>query len=465
MNQAYTDEANKLAAAGAWILLLEISKTGYTTIRYTSDNAAVDPTHFNMEWDGDTYYSVPFVLEDVHASLKGELHEYGLRIEVGSLTETLRTVVKASGGLVGGMVKVMVVHSAHLSLTTPAVEMESEILDCTVTAEAITFRLGMASPYKKRFPRDRYVPGFCRHKFGGALCGYEIAGYTLTSSLVQFIRGSGYHTILVGDGNLVTSVFEHVRGRRQCVGNLVTNGDFEDGVTGSASGWTGGSYVSDWELWGSAAAADRRWSGDRAKYGDKSYYHIGHSSYAGVWQSVSVTPNTLYTVSCWVYVQGGGANSLRIATTVTGGGYAAPTGVGAWEKVSVTVNTGVRSSLGVYVGGVGAAYFDGVSVVQGSTAGVYDRYALGRDTAFTVSGSQYNDGLFLADNYYAVDEEYVRVVTGDDIGRVLVAEAAGMAVTISLGYVDCDHTLEGCKLRNNLANYGGSPGISGGAYG
>ena len=82
-----------------------------------------------------------------------------------------------------------------------------------------------------------------------------------------------------------------------------------------------------------------------------------------------------------------------------------------------------------------------------------------------MTGSLYNDGFFLANNYHAVNDGWVRVFMEADGGRAFYSESPGATVTLRLGYTDCDHTLEACKLRNNTQNYGGSPGIVGGVYG
>ena len=213
----------------------------------------------------------------------------------------------------------MVVHSAHLSLTTPAIDESAEILSCEVMAEAVVFTIGIPSLLSRRFPRDRYVPSFCRHKFEGALCQYTQPNHTRTSAQMRFVAGEDtgvagvrYNRIVCGTGNLVQYVFKYAPGTR---------------------------------------------------------------------------------------------------------------------------------ALDPY------------------------RWALAKDTGFTVSGSQFNDGFFLANHYHHVYQIYVRVFMEVDGARPFVAESPSGLVTIQLGYDKCDHTLEACALRDNTQNYGGSPGIAGGMYG
>lgn len=319
MDANYVTEQNKIASSGAWIWLLEIITPGLspTTLRYTNDNArSAVPNQLNIEWNGYTYWSMPFTLDDVSMSTSGEFPEYKLVINELSLTGDIRSRVASNAGLVGSTVRLMVVHSDHLDLPTPAIDELAEILNCEVTADAVVFMLGVPSLLSRRFPRDKYVPSFCRHKFGGALCQYVQPAYSRTTSNISFIPGAvgvtgiQYNTIQISSGRLIEDVFRHAPGA-----------------------------------------------------------------------------------------------------------------------------------------------YDGTA------------YNLTKDTGFTVNGSLYNDGFFLANSRHAVNELYVRVFMEADGARAFVEEPAGALITIQLGYNACKHTLGACKLRNNTKNYGGSPGITGGMYG
>ena len=317
LDTAYKTEQNKIAATGAWIWLLEISTTGYTTLRYANNNE-------NVVWPatgGNTYCPLSFIMEDINVSTRGEFPEYRILMGDVDVESALRVQIRATDGMVGSTIRFLVVHSSHLDLTTPAIDETAEILSCETSAEAVTFVVGIPSLLSRRFPRDRYVPGFCRHKFGGALCQYKLPTYTfpypLISNTVAFVVGPtindavAYNEIRVGAGGLITRLFVNAPGQ---------------------------------------------------------------------------------------------------------------------TKAS-------------------------------------DRY-LNQDTGFVVSGSKYNDGLFLVNSVQPITQYVVRVYTEAQGGRPFVAEAAGAAyITLKLGYDGCDHTYEACALRGNIQNYGGSPGIAGGIYG
>ncbi len=335
----------------------------------------------------------------------------------------------------------------------------------------MTFTVGIPSLLSRRFPRDRYVAGFCRHKFAGALCKYVQPSHSRESFLIAFVPGVDtgvedvrYNTITVGNGTLVSAVFDYAPGIWSCPGNLTTNGSFEVGVVGDRDGWTtdfrDSGYPTRWDLWGSAT---RRWAWGGSKYDRRSVGIDSSDINGGVSQTISVVSGTTYTISCWVYTIS--TTSVRMMTRIDGVHLSkyATADVG-WEKMTRTV-TPTEDQLTIWLGGEGEAWFDAVCMVEGAVAGEYDQFALEENTGFTISGSLYNDGFFLANSYHGVGEKYVRVFMEVDGAKAFVAEPAGERVTIQLGYNICDHTLKACGLRDNTQNYGGSPGIVGGMYG
>ena len=206
MNSAYVTEANKVSSAGAWVWLLEIISTGYSTLRYTNNND-------NVVWNGNTYTRMPFRFNDVKVSTDGVFPEYKLEIAEVSLTGAILSRVHDTDGLPRSLVRLMLVHSDHLAVTTPAVEEYAEILSVELTTGVIVLNVGIPSLLNRRFPRDRYVPSYCRHMFGGALCQYVQPSYSITSNSVQFVELEGYtpsvNRIVVNDVDLRVELFAH----------------------------------------------------------------------------------------------------------------------------------------------------------------------------------------------------------------------------------------------------------------
>ncbi len=225
LNASYIAEQNKIASSGAWIWLLEIATAGQTTLRYANNNS-------NIQWpsgDPETYYTMSFSMDDLTVSTSGEFPTYKLQLDYVTLNSDVREQIKAVGGLVGSTVRLMVVHSAHLNLTTPAIDELAEILSCELTAAAVVFTIGIPSLLSKRFPRDRYVPAFCRHKFAGALCQYEQPENFISNTTISFIPGVAgnpgerYNTVWVNSGGLLAAVFNHAPGAAQGANRALDN--------------------------------------------------------------------------------------------------------------------------------------------------------------------------------------------------------------------------------------------------
>ena len=243
LNNAYITEQHKIAAGGAWIWLLEIATAGLspTTYRYTNNNArdAVS-NRYSTTWNGNKYWSMPLSMDDVNFSTSGEFPEYRLQLGDTDINSALRGRIRDNAGLVGSTIRLMVVHSDHLDLTTPAIDELAEILNCELTAEAVIFTVGVPSLLSRRFPRDRYVPTFCRHKFTLALCQYVQPSNILTSTTISFIPGIDtdepyvrYNTIWVNSGSLITSVFANAPGSYDDEGRWVLDNDTAFSIRGS----------------------------------------------------------------------------------------------------------------------------------------------------------------------------------------------------------------------------------------
>ena len=146
----------------------------------------------------------------------------------------------------------------------------------------------------------------------------------------------------------------------QCPGNLVTNGDFEDGTTGITTDYT---YVAPpynntiipYSLWdeGTYTVGPNPYDthGSWTSYGDhttgtgdmlivNAYTPIGDPPYAVIWQQdVTVTPGYPYTFTYWLAnsYDGPGADlgSVQLyINDVAIGATATATGVGTWLDVS-----------------------------------------------------------------------------------------------------------------------------------
>jgi len=158
-------EKNKMNSDGAWILLLEVIYPGEDPVRACSNNEVVT-------WNGESWPAYPFKLGDIEESKDGD--QPSLSLEVNDLARIMIPEIEARGGGVGAEAWIRIVHSKHLSNTTPEFEEMFEIVSVSIdSGYMIKFQLGIENLMTYRVPQNRYLKNHCRYKeFKGALCGY-----------------------------------------------------------------------------------------------------------------------------------------------------------------------------------------------------------------------------------------------------------------------------------------------------
>jgi len=158
-------EKNKLSSDGAWILLLEIiSPVTSTYIRVCTNNE-------DITWNSETWYAFPFEIDDIGESAKGTIPQ--LTVRVSNITRVIQTQVEDEKGGVGSNVRIMAVHSENLDEATPEIDIPFEVVGASFDEKWASFILGVPSPFKKRFPRNRVLATFCNYKyFKGTRCQY-----------------------------------------------------------------------------------------------------------------------------------------------------------------------------------------------------------------------------------------------------------------------------------------------------
>ena len=186
LTESNLQEKHKLFTANPWLLLMEIT-IGATTYYYTSDlsNTVIGAT---------TYVPRAINADYVRETLSGEVPK--IRVQVDNCDLSLAATLSANSGGIGGTVVLKVVNANLLTDTVPISETFT-ILETDADAQWITFSIGLANPFTRRFPRDRYVGTLCRHRFRGALCRYT--GGTYTSNTIGFVTS--------GTSNYISVVF------------------------------------------------------------------------------------------------------------------------------------------------------------------------------------------------------------------------------------------------------------------
>ncbi len=174
-------QKNLLSTPGSWLIFLDITYSGETTLRFV--NNTEDVVFPGSEPLADrTYTKWAFGLGQVREAIKGDLPRVTFALyDVGL---TLRSTLQANNGWSGGEVRIK-----KAFVTKAGVATDSEIIQYFTILDTIwddnrnliNFNLGISTPLNKRFPRDRYVATICRHRFRGGFCRYgeeeDVNGY------------------------------------------------------------------------------------------------------------------------------------------------------------------------------------------------------------------------------------------------------------------------------------------------
>jgi len=158
-------EKNKLATAGAWIILLEITLTdGDSTVLRFARNTE------DVVFDGNNYTAFPFEIEPTKQTSKGEIPTVTLR--VSNVTRLIQPYLEDLDGGVGSIAKITVINTNHLNEDYSELEMTFDVLACQSSARWVTFTLGAPNPLRQRFPLNQFIALHCRWRFKSAECGY-----------------------------------------------------------------------------------------------------------------------------------------------------------------------------------------------------------------------------------------------------------------------------------------------------
>ena len=177
-------EKNKIEGGGIFIILLKIIIPGLEEpITITSDtNETV--------WNEETYVPFPFLLEEIHDTIKGDVPQ--VQLKISNVTRAIEAYIQQydeyckENGYSPIIVYIYVVHSEHLEETDPIVEYIFELRQPQTNAMWVTFTLSATNLFMKRFPIYRMLKNRCRYKtFKGPLCGYSGSETTCDRTLAR----------------------------------------------------------------------------------------------------------------------------------------------------------------------------------------------------------------------------------------------------------------------------------------
>jgi len=181
-------EKNRLASPNAWLVLAKVVMPDDTEFRIVANNE-------NVTWPvtaGDLYTAFPFDIDEIGDGSKGEVPSVALKIS--NVTRFLVPYLEDQDGLVDSVVTIYVVNSLNVTLgadrvigvnnNDPEIELEYDVINSAFDAQWVTFTLGAANPWNKRFPRNKVYKNICRYyDFKGDRCQYGGAETSCDRSL------------------------------------------------------------------------------------------------------------------------------------------------------------------------------------------------------------------------------------------------------------------------------------------
>ena len=139
----------------------------------------------DVKWDGETWTRFPFEIDNMSEGRAGEIPQINLKI--GNQQRALQGFIEDEDGGVDSTVFIRVVHLKHLAETTPIIILEYIVTNVVADSNFITFSLGAANIFNRRFPLNRIMKNFCRFRFKSLECGY-VGTETVCNKTVQRCR-------------------------------------------------------------------------------------------------------------------------------------------------------------------------------------------------------------------------------------------------------------------------------------
>lgn len=141
-----------------WVPLFEID-TGTETLYLT-------PSPTSVTVDSNEYLPFPVMLEELRDDGKGEIST--VQLVCSDIEGTLSTAIKASGSIDGNNVTFRIY---SVELDDVVYEEVLEIISCgPMTAQSISFELGMFNPFTVKLLQQKFLKDFCWNRYKGEGC-------------------------------------------------------------------------------------------------------------------------------------------------------------------------------------------------------------------------------------------------------------------------------------------------------
>lgn len=175
------EHARQLADESPWIWLFEIQVPTDPPTRYRITNAHA-PVSFGVNSAGTALTYTPYPIVHGGIAEDGEGNLPTIKVQVGAASLELSAVLDAHGGLEGQPCVVRLVNQADLADSAAQVRFDGVVVECTVTADRIDLTIGSYDLTKLQAPGRRYMREYCRFRYGGPECGYDLTNSSLATA-------------------------------------------------------------------------------------------------------------------------------------------------------------------------------------------------------------------------------------------------------------------------------------------
>jgi len=191
-------EKNKLAMAGAWTLLLDVTPAGGGTTEYYVRNTE------DVNYGGQTYKAANFEIDASKTNAEGEIPQ--MELTLADPARVVRAWLESNNGGVGATVRLTPVNTSLLTKDWSNLTRTHRVSAATDDAENIVFTMGGPMRLQTRVPPDSFFGDYCRFHYGQAdtylgcsLTPFTVAGVTLSGTDPVSIEVTG-HPFVTGDG-------------------------------------------------------------------------------------------------------------------------------------------------------------------------------------------------------------------------------------------------------------------------
>lgn len=184
LSSASIQEKNKIEGGGRYIILIDINVPGL------SDHILISMDNSDTIWNGETYVSFPFEIEEISDAASGEVPR--IEVRVSNISRAMEAYIQSYdeycklNSYAPIEMVISVINSNNLSETEADYEYYYRLIQPKATPEWMTFTLGASNPFNMRTPRSRLLKNRCRYKeFKGERCGYSGVETTCSRTLVR----------------------------------------------------------------------------------------------------------------------------------------------------------------------------------------------------------------------------------------------------------------------------------------